>query len=99
MKMPHSHDETKGFLFGGLLTYVRDTIHDARIMSDMAARYAPTLSIQPWILLVVACAILFVVAKKMSGYTRAIMSHLSIAAFLGAVWQRILIEITKIVSA
>ena len=98
MKMPHSHDETKGFLFGGLLTYVRDTIHDARIMSDMAARYAPALSIQPWILLVVACAILFVVAKKVSGHASAVMSRLSISAFLGAAWQYILAKTAEYVS-
>ena len=99
METPHSHDETKGFLFGGLLTYVRDTIHDARIMSDMAARYAPALSIQPWTFLMIVCFVLFVVAKKMSGYTSAIMGRLSISAFLGAAWQYISTKIAEYASA
>ena len=96
MESVHTSDRLKGFLLGEFLTCARDTIHDARIMSDMAVRYAPALSIQPWAFLVIVACVLFVVAKKMSGHTRAIMSRLSIVAFLGAVWQRILIEIVKI---
>ena len=99
MKMPHSHDETKSFLFGGLLTYVRDIIHDARIMSDMAVRYAPALSIQPWMFLMIVCVVLFVTAKKMSGYASAVMSRLSISAFLGAAWQYISTVIAEYASA
>ena len=99
MESVHTSDTSKGFLFSELLTSVRSVIRDARFMSDMAMRCAPSLSISPQVFLLIVAYVLFVVAKKVSGHTRAILNYVSVAAFLAAVWQYILTKIAKDVSA
>ena len=99
MESMYESNKPKGFLFGELLTSVRSVIQDARFMSDMAMRCAPSLSISPQVFLLIVAYVLFVVAKKVSGHTRTILHYVSVAAFLAAVWQYILTKIAKDMSA
>ena len=99
MEYVHASNKPKGFLLCEFFTPVLSVIRATRFMSDVAVRCASALSITPRIFLAIIAYILFVVAKNVSGHTRAILNYASVTAFLAAVWQDVLAEIAKDVSA
>ena len=99
MESIHMSNKPKGFVLSECFTSVLSIIRDTRFMSDMAVRCAPAFSVPPRIFLVIVAYILFAVAKSISGHTRVTLNYVSVIALLAAVWQDILTEIIKDVSA